>query len=1062
MMRQNRMRSLHLARSSVAAAAIMAACPFAEAADKPVDYNRDIRPLLSNNCYKCHGPDKNERQAGLRLDQRNSATGKLESDNRAIVPGDRRKSELWKRISAEDSLFRMPPDPSGKSLTPAQIELIGKWIDQGAKYQRHWAFIPPKRPKLPAVRNKQWVRNPIDRFVLARLESPRVASRGIASRGRASGGFVPSPPADKTTLIRRVTFDLTGLPPTIEEIDAFLNDTSPNAYEKLVDRLLKSPHYGEHRTRFWLDSARYGDTHGLHLDNVRTIWPYRDWVIRAFNQNMPFDRFTVEQIAGDLLPDATLSQKVATGFNRCNVTTSEGGSIAEEYRVRYAVDRVETIGTVFMGLTVGCAVCHDHKFDPVSQTEFYQLFAFYANTADRAMDGNKPLPPPSIRVPSPEQIRRKQEYERRVAELQRTIREKVAAIDYSEPKSPGDVQPPKPREIVWIDDSLPTGAAPQGNEGSGSWTWVTAEDGPVFSGEKSHTRTAEGLSQHFFTAAKPGLKITSGDKLFAYVYIDPDNPPEAVMLQFNDGRWEHRAYWGKNRIPFGRNNTTSRRRLGKLPAQGKWVRLEVSAQQVGLKPGSTINGWAFTQFGGKVHWDKAGIVRVSPLPAQFDSQLAWEAAVKNAGGKSALPKAVSAALRVPRDKRNEAQKKTIRNHFLEHVYSKTRKQFAPLHREIAAVQHKLKELDESTPSTLIMLEKTANRRPTYVLKRGEYDKPDKSRKVEPAVPAALGKLPADAAANRLSLARWLVSKDHPLTARVTVNRFWQQYFGTGLVKTAEDFGSQGDWPSHPELLDWLAREFIDSGWDVKRLHKLIVMSATYRQSSKVTPEKLKRDPHNRLLSRGPRYRLDAEMIRDNALAVSGLLVRKIGGPSVKPYQPKGLWKAVGYTDSNTANFKQDHGTKLYRRSMYTFWKRTAPPPTMSTFDAPSREACTVRRERTNTPLQALALMNDVQFVEASRKFAERIMTAGGKTVAERITFAFRSCTARKPTAEEIAVIKSVYQSHLAEYRKDKPAALKLLSVGESERDGTLDVPELAAWTMVANLVLNLDETITKG
>ncbi|GAB4157955.1 MAG: PSD1 and planctomycete cytochrome C domain-containing protein [Planctomycetaceae bacterium] len=1017
-------------------------------ADKkpPIDFNRDIRPLLSNHCYACHGPDSKQRQAGLRLDDRKSALSKLESESHAIVPGNRTKSEVWKRITSKDLSERMPPAETGKPLTAKQIELIGRWIDQGAQFKKHWAFIPPKRPEIPKTGDTSWIRNPIDNFILAKLKKE---------------GLKPSPTASKTTLIRRVTFDLTGLPPTIKEIDDFLADKSPNAYEKVVDRLLKSPRYGEHRARYWLDAARYGDTHGLHLDNVRSIWPYRDWVIRAFNRNMPFDQFVIEQIAGDLLPNPTLEQKVATGFNRCNVTTSEGGSIAEEYRVRYAVDRVEAIGTVFLGLTVGCAVCHEHKFDPISHKEFYQLFDFYANTADRPMDGNALLPPPSVKVPSAETKQQLAKLDRELADLQKTLREKVAAVNYVEPKNGGKSATPKPREIVWIDDALPPGAVPQGNESAQSWKWVDKRSGPVFHGEKSHTRTTVGYSQHYFTGAKPGLKIDAGDRLFAYVFIDPKNPPKTILLQFNNGNWEHRAYWGANTLKWGRNNTPSRRGMGKIPAKGKWVRLEVDAQHVGLKPGSTINGMSFGHLGGTLHWDAAGIVKPGALPTEFASFAEWET-VQKKRKKSNLPKHIQSALNVPQAKRNAAQKKQLLDYFIEHAYSKTRKSFAKLHQQIAANRDKKTALEKTIPSTLVMQEKTANRLPTYVLTRGEYDKPDKTQRVSADTPRSLGSLPKHFPKNRLGLAKWLVDPQHPLTARVTVNRFWQQYFGTGIVKTTEDFGSQGEFPTHPDLLDWLARSFIDSGWDVKKLHKTIVMSATYRQSSRVTPELYRRDPENRLLARGPRFRLDAEAIRDNALFVSGLLVEKLGGPSVKPYQPKGLWKAVGYTDSNTANFVQDHGEKLYRRSMYTFWKRTSPPPSMAAFDAPSRESCTVRRERTNTPMQALLLMNDIQFVEASRKFAERIMKTGGKSLDEKMTFAFRSATARRPSASELKVMKDVYQSYLAEYRKNPQAAAKLLSVGESPRDQSLNQAELAAWAMTANLILNLDETITKG
>jgi hypothetical protein len=1018
----------------------------ANSADRPVNYNRDIRPLLSNTCYTCHGPDANERQADLRLDTEAGAFAALDSGGHAVIRGKSADSVLYQRLTAEDEDERMPPIDSGRQLTTEQIALIKRWIDEGAEWKSHWSFVKPEAPQPPQIKHVDRIRNDIDRFVVERL---------------VSEGLAASPEADKTTLIRRVTFDLTGLPPTLAEIDVFLTDKSPDAYEKMVNRLLKSSEYGEQMARHWLDVARYGDTHGLHLDNERSIWPYRDWLIDAYNQNMPFDQFTIEQLAGDLLPNPTLEQQVATGFNRCNVSTSEGGSIAEEYRVRYAVDRVKTVGTVWMGLSLGCTVCHKHKFDPISQQEFYRLFAYYANTADAAMDGNAILPPPSVKVPSPKQKQQKQKYGQQIAELQSQIRNQVAAVKYEEPKQSAVAKPPEPREIVWIDDALPTAAVPQGNEQANSWKWVAQATGPVFSGEKSHTRTSIGLSQHFFTGAKPPLKIAAADRLFAYVYLDPKNPPKEIMLQFNDGTWEHRAYWGDNRIAWGADNSPSRRKIGKLPEVGKWTRLEVDVQAVGLKPGAQLNGWAFTQFDGTVHWDKAGLITLDNVPQHFDSLLAWEK-TQQAMKKSSLPKPLQGVLKIKSDKRTEAQQKQLRDYFIEHIYTKTRPTFDKLHKDLTETRGELQKLEKSIPSTLVMREKTAGRLDTFLLVRGEYDKPDKSQKLEPGVPASLPPLPDDAPPNRLALARWLIDPAHPLTARVTVNRFWQQYFGTGIVKTAGEFGSQGDWPSHPKLLDWLATEFVRSGWDVKAMQKLIVMSGVYRQSSRVTAELYRRDPENRLLARGPRFRLDAEMIRDNALAIGGLLNRQIGGKSVRPYQPAGLWKAVGYTGSNTVNFKQDHGNALYRRSMYTFWKRTAPPPSMALFDAPSREECSVRRERTNTPMQALTLMNDVQYVEAARNFAQRMLTEGGKTPQERITFAFRTATARNPDAVEMSVFLDVLQSHLKEFRGNKEAATKLVSLGESKRDETLDVAELAAYTLLGNLILNLDETVTKG
>ena len=1016
---------------------------------KKIDFNRDIRSILSNNCFKCHGPDETERQADLRLDIKLKGLKELEDGGLLIVPGHSAKSELYKRIANKDQDEKMPPVDSGKHLTKEQIALIKAWIDQGAVWKEHWAFRRPVRPKLPKIKteHEKNVRNPIDRFIIARLEKE---------------GLKPAIESNKESLIRKVTFDLSGLPPTIEQIDAFLKDNSPGAYEKVVDRLLKSPQYGEHMTRYWLDAARYGDTHGLHLDNVRSLWPYRDWVIKAFNDNMPFDQFTVEQLAGDLLPNPTLEQRIATGFNRCNVSTSEGGSIAAEYLVRYAVDRVETTSTVWMGLTMGCAVCHDHKFDPLSQKEFYQLFAYYYSLNERAMDGNALLPPPTVRVPSAEQKTQQQMYQDRIATLKQDITTKVASIHYVDPFA-GKTRPATKRdEFVWIDDAIPKGAKPSANgTGSGKWEFVSKKQHPVYSGKKSSTRTSKGLSQHYFQGAPKGLRVGEGDVFFAYVYLDPKNPPKEIMLQFNDGSWEHRAIWGENLINWGRLKTGSRRPLGKLPQKGKWVRLEVPVNKVGLKPGSIVNGWAFTQFDGTVYWDKAGIVTKTPQDgSDFNSLLAWEQIQKEAK-KPSIPKNIDNAIKVAKEKRTKAQQKIIRDYFVENVYSEGKKILAPLRNEINKVNKQLADLNKKIPGTMVM-EDLKKHRDTYVLVRGEYDKPDKKQKVEPGVPAIFPPLPKNAPPNRLALAKWLVRDDHPLTARVIVNRYWQHYFGTGIVKTSEDFGSQGDWPSHPKLLDWLATEFLKTGWDVKKMQKLIVMSGTYRQSSKVDPLKNRKDPQNRLLSRGPRFRLDAEMIRDNALFVSGLLVEKIGGPSVKTYQPEGLWRAVGYTDSNTAKFKQDKGEKLFRRSMYTFWKRTSPPPSMSTFDAPSRESCTVRRERTNTPLQALTLLNDVQFVEAARHFAARIMKDGGKTAEDKIIFAFRSATGRKPTAAEIAVVLDVYETHRQHFQNHQKEAKKLLSIGDTKLDKKLGLVEHAAWTMVANLLLNLDETITKG
>ncbi|MBI5759692.1 MAG: PSD1 domain-containing protein [Planctomycetales bacterium] len=1024
----------------VSAVVVFAAPHFARGADGKIIFNRDIRPILSNNCYKCHGFDDKERKAGLRFDTEEGMRKELESGDRAIVPGKSAESSLIERIMSDDATLRMPPPGTGKVLTPPQKALLKRWIDEGAEFKQHWSFIAPTRPAAPEIGNRQSaIGNSIDRFVLARLERE---------------GMQPSPSADKITLIRRLTLDLTGLPPTPADVDAFVADPAPAAYEKLIDRLLASPRFGEHLGRYWLDAARYGDTHGLHFDNERSLWPYREWVINAFNANKPFDQFTVEQLAGDLLPSPTLEQRIATGFNRCNVSTSEGGSIDEEVRVRYAVDRVETTSTVFLGLTLGCAVCHSHKFDPVSQEEFYGLFSFFNSVADNAMDGNALLPPPVIKLPKEEQTVQLKVIDDQLAALNQQAEAEVKKVEYVEPPVVAGKSATDPFEFVWIDDAAPSGAQLQGDS---PWEFVSKPE-PVFSGEKATKRTGTGTSQHYFTGANPGLKVGEGDKLFAYVYLDPVNPPKTVMLQWNDGTWEHRAFWGDDTIAFGSGDVPGHRKLGALPEAGKWVRLEVDAAHVGLPAGKVLNGWAFTQFAGTVYWDKAGIVTRTPQDnAGFESQLAWEVYDK-AQAQSKVPQPVRDAIKVEADKRNDDQKKLIRNYFVERVYAKARPTFDPIHQKIDALTKQRTDIDGSIPSTMVMADMAAQRE-TFLLIRGAYDK--KGQKVTAGVPAVLPPLPKDAPVNRLGLAKWLVDPSHPLTARVTVNRFWQQLFGRGIVKTSEDFGAQGQWPSHPELLDWLAVEFRESGWNVKHLFKLMAMSATYQQSSRMSPEMAARDPENELLARGPRFRMDAEVVRDTALAASGLLVDRIGGKSGKIYQPDGLWEAVSFVGSNSGTFKQDTGEALYRRSLYTFWKRTSPPPSLLTFDAPSRETCTVRRARTNTPLQALVLLNDKQYVEAARQLAQRMLLEGGSTPADRIAHAFRLATSRRPTSDELAILTNIYQSQLLEFQADKESATKLLSYGDSKRNESLDAPDHAAWTMVANVILNLDETVTK-
>jgi len=1006
-------------------------------------FNRDIRPILSDTCFPCHGFDAGKRKAELRLDTPEGATA-LHQGRQAVKPGDVTGSELWRRVNSTEPKVKMPPLESNKKLTAEQIALLRHWIEEGAVYQKHWAFEPPVRPELPAVTRTNGVRNPVDQFILATLEAKQLE---------------PSPEASKETLIRRVTLDLTGLPPSLQEVDAFLADSAPDAYERLVDRLLTSPRYGERMARYWLDLARYGDTHGLHLDNERSLWPYRDWVVSAFNRNLPFDQFTVWQLAGDLLPNPTREQLVASGFNRCNVSTSEGGAIDEEFQVRYAVDRVETTSTAWMGLTMGCAVCHDHKLDPITQKEFYQVFSIFNNIAENAMDGNALLPPPSLPLPTPEQEKQLAEWDARRQALEKQVPEIAAGLHYTDPATLTNVPKNQPKELVWIEDDFPSKADVK-TDGP-PLQWVTAAEGQVFSGQRAIRRSGKGLHQVYFANCPAPLTIHGGDKLFAYVYLDPKDPPKSIMLQYHVMEWANRANWGDpDAIPFGKKGTTEKVQVGDLPEAGKWIRLEVTAASLGLRPGTKIAGMAFTQFAGTVYWDKAGLVSADD-PAQDPeiSLLAWEKAERARGGQSMAPQAIKDLLSKDLAKLEEKDRSQLRDYFVAWVYADPGSALAPIRAELKSIKEKRQALEKESPATMISKE-LPHPRTTWVLIRGQYDK--HGEQVGPGVPSILPPLPAADVTNRLTFARWLTEPQHPLTARVTVNRLWQQFFGIGLVKTAEDFGTRGEWPSHPELLDWLATEFIRTGWDAKQFVRLLVTSAAYRQDSRVSPKLHELDPENRLLARGPRYRLDAEELRDYALNVGGLLNLKMGGRGVRVYQPPGIWEAVGYTSSDTAKYTQDHGDALYRRSLYLFWKRTAPPPSMTTFDAPSREQCRARRERTNTPLQALVMMNDPQYFEAARHLGYRMLREGGADDTERLRYGFRLANGRKPGAEECAILSESLKVQRERYRADEAAARKVISVGESPVPVDVAPTELAAYAMVANLLLNLDEVVTKN
>jgi hypothetical protein len=1020
---------------------------------RSIDFNRDIRPILSDNCYTCHGPDEQQRVNDLRLDRRDVAFSDRDG-HRAIVPGDVSASLVYQRIVASDPEKRMPPTESGRTLSESQVKLVEEWIRQGADWKDHWAFGAPHRHDPPQTNRKGWGHNPIDGFVLDRLEQE---------------GLQPSAEANRQTLIRRVTLDLTGLPPTPEEVAAFLSDTAPTAYESVVDRLLASPHFGEQMAVRWLDAARYADTSGYQNDGPRSMWRWREWVIDAYNRNLPFDQFTIEQLAGDLLEHPSLDQRIATGFNRNHRGNAEGGIIPEEYQVEYVVDRVDTTFTVWLGLTMGCARCHDHKYDPIRQKEFYQVFAFFNNIPESGRAIKVGNSPPLIKAPRPEEQMKLTELdqdiktaEHRLAELQAKLNDSQGQWEFSFSSGvpvdwsvtgglvnyfpfDGNVMDSirsVEAEIAEISADLPS--FPVGRLGRavnlGGTTFLNAGDTAAF-----------GYFDKFSIAAWVYAKGENGTLISR---MKPEEQGAGYYVHLRDGRIQVNLInrWLDDAIRIESRETLPR---------NAWCHLAVTYDGSRVADGIRVyvDGQPFPM---DVKLDR--INQTFALPTE---------PLRIGGGQSfffgklddlriydrdllsdeiqllAVPQTVSEILNLSAENRSDAQRGKLTRYFVDHHAPV---EIREVHYRLSNLLQQRREFYDNLPTVMVMeeMEKT---RTTHVLIRGQYDHPGDP--VEPGVPTVFPSMPADAPRNRLGLARWLVSPNHPLTARVAVNRFWQQYFGQGLVSTSEDFGAQGESPSHPELLDWLATEFVRLGWDVKALQKLIVTSATYRQSSNVSPELLQRDPENRLLARGPRKRLAAEAIRDQALSVSGLLTTRIGGPSVKPYQPEGLWQDIA-TDTE---YDQSHGEDLYRRSLYTYWKRTVAPPTMVTLDATSREACVVQRARTNTPLQALALMNDITFVEAARVFAQKMMTEFKGTIEDRLNHAFLTATARMPRPEELAILKARFQRSLDVFRNDPSAAEELVHVGEIGVDKSLDVCELAALTTVTSLILNLDEVV---
>lgn len=1153
----------------------------AGAPSSAIDFNRDIRPILSDKCFACHGPDEKERKAKLRFDLKEDAFKPGKSGDAAIVPGHPEKSPLIARINASDPDDVMPPPKTGKKLTAQQKDLLTRWIASGAKWQEHWAYEAPKRPELPAVKNKAWPENEIDYFVLARLEKE---------------GLKPAPDADKTTIARRVTLDVTGLPPTPEEVDAYLGDKSPEAYDKLVERLLNSPRYGEHMARYWMDAARYADSHGYHIDSERSMWKWRDWVVNAFNENMPFDEFTTEQLAGDLLPEANVDQKVASGYVRCNMSTGEGGAIDAEYQAKYTFDRVETTATIWMGLTLTCARCHTHKYDPIAQKEYYGLYSFFNNIDESIMDGNKPNPDPFIKLPTPEQSARLEQLKKFIADgqkkldapmpeldkeqeaWQRTWHEKLSegwsAIRPEEVKSTNGTKFKIEGETVLAEgenpendihevtfeiepgtiaalrlealphESLPKKGSARAEDARFRLSEFEAELVTKGEDEKSKTKKLK-FSQAVASAAEANYEIDkaidgkadTGWGIAADVVAEPQAAlfllAEPLKVQTNAKlrvRLRYEASKSKRAIGHFRIAAAQNENLVRLlnpPKLEPWYVVGpfkaedfVGAFKKQYEPEKEIDlKKSYEGVRGNIKWSakddfedgKANLLvnelhgvhgvyylhrtLTVPEPRKLEISVraddlftVWlngkvvgeraqkakteEGALKltvdlEKGTNKFLVKVVTqvgasyftfnqklnqadsvpaevAAVLATTDKLSGPNQQKVRNYFRRLKSPELKKLF----NDMTDWREEETSIEKSIPTTMVAKEMSKPRE-TFTLMRGEYDK--KGDKVEPGVPAILPPFPKDAPTNRLGLAKWLLDPNHPLTARVTVNRFWQQYFGVGLVKTAEDFGVQGERPSHPELLDWLATEFVRTGWDVRRLQKLIVTSRTYRQSSRAKPELLTRDPENRLLARGPRFRLDGEVVRDSALMVGGLLVDKQGGRSARPYEPPGLWEAVSF--NNSQKYVPDKGEGQYRRSLYTYWKRQSPPPNMLIFDAPTREYCVVRRPRTNTPLQALVTLNDPHFVEAARGLAHRIMDQEPN---QRIPYAFRLGLARAPKADEVKILQETYKQQLAEFQNDQAAAEKLSG------SSSTDCAELAAWTTIASMIMNLDEFLTKS
>lgn len=996
-----------------------------------VDFNRDVVPILSNNCFKCHGPDSSERKARLRLDVRDVATKPAESGAIAIVPGKPDKSELVQRIFSDDDDERMPPPKSNKHLTDAQRQVLKQWIAQGAVYKQHWAYVAPTQPVLPSPAAGR-PQNPIDDFVLAKLQEQKLR---------------PAAEADRVTLVRRLYFDLIGLPPSPEQVAEFVNDRDPQAYEKLVDRLLGSQHFGERMAMYWLDLVRYADSCGYHSDNGRDVYMYRDYVIAAFNANKPFDRFTVEQLAGDLLPDASTETRIASGYNRLLQTTEEGGAQAKEYTAKYAADRVRNISSVWLGSTMGCCECHDHKFDPFKTRDFYSMEAFFADVKEAPISRQEETP-----MATPAESAELKRLDDELATARKTLDEQTPALDAAQ----ADWEKTAKNETIdWTPLRPETATAT-----SGATLKILDDNSILASGTVPDKET-------YTFVADLAVGAVTGIRLEAM--IDPSLPAGGPGRAKNGN-------FVLSEVSISAAPKSAPKKSAKVPLHHAFADFSQSDYAVAKAiDGKAGTGWAILPEIGKAHFaifetkspighakgsDDKGPVRLT-IKLDFDYgsahsigrlRLSTTTHAPPLGAHGGLPAEFAKIIDIDPAKRTPQQRQSLSAHF-----RSVAPELQSARDKVAELDRKKAELEKSFPKTLVTT--AVAPRTVRILARGNWQD-DSGEIVSPAIPAFLLPLEVkDRRPNRLDLAQWLVDRRNPLVARVFVNRMWMLMFGQGIVKTTEDFGSQGAAPSHPELLDWLATEFVASGWDVKHLLKLMATSATYRQSSVASEEQRQLDPDNRWLARQGTFRLDAEFIRDNALAISGLLSPKIGGPSVKPYQPAGYW---AYLNFPTREWTNDRGENQYRRGLYTWWQRTFLQPSLKAFDAPTREECTAVRTRSNTPLQSLVLLNDETYVEAARVFAAEIVKEGGNRPAERIDWAFHRALSRSATAEEGRILTDLFNKHHEEYAADTAAAKKLLGVGDAPVPAGIDTAELAAWTSVARVILNLHETITRS